>query len=82
MESCVNYSATTRLRSEKYMAENIKLYATFMDLQNTYDCVDWKEMLEVVKVYVVGGDLSSEVKTSYCGAITTVKEEGHFEGKK
>ncbi len=48
---------------EKYLGKDRKLYAAFMDLEKAYDRVDRNALGNVLKIYVVGGQLMERIKT-------------------
>ena len=45
----------------------IILYAAFMDIEKVYNIFDWRVMLDVMKVYCVGGSVLNVVKGIYNG---------------
>ncbi len=62
--------------SRENISKRKKLYADFMDLEKPYDRVDWLALLEVLKIYGVGGKLLSAIKSFYEEASACVKISG------
>ncbi len=58
---------------EEYLGKDRKLYATFMDLDNAYDRVDMEALWNVLKIYVVGGQVMEGIKAFYREANAYVK---------
>ncbi len=61
----------------KMLVEDGKLYATFMDLEITYDRIDRKALYNVLKVYGVGGQLMKGI-TFYREMNACVKVDGEL----
>ncbi len=74
-----------RMVVEKILEKRKKLYAAFMDLEKAYDRVNWLALLEVFRIFGVGGKLLSATKSFYEEASACVKICGetseHFEIK-
>ena len=49
---CVDQIFTVKMLIEKYLVKGRKLYAAFMDLEKAYNRVDWKSLLDVLKIYL------------------------------
>lgn len=64
-----------RMVIEKMLAKERKCMAAFMDLEKSFDKVEWT-MWDVLKVYVVGGRLLEGVKVFYKNAEACVKVGG------
>ncbi len=71
--------------SREDISKRKKLYAAFMDLEKTYDRVDWLALWDVLKIHSVGGQLLNAIKSFYEEASACVKISGetseHFEIK-
>ncbi len=50
-----------------------KNYAALMDLEESFDIVDWLALWDVLKIYSVGGKLLSAIKSFYEDASACVK---------
>ena len=50
---------------EKYLANEKDVFLVFMDLEKTYDMIDWHRMWQMPRVYGVGEKLLKAVKSFY-----------------
>ncbi len=51
---CIDQIFAIKILVEKYLVKDRKLFAAFMDLENTYDRVDRKGLWDTLRVYGVG----------------------------
>ena len=59
---------------EKYLANGKDVFWSLMDLEKTYDTIDWKRhMWQMLRVYGVGGKLLKEVQSFYADSRTCVR---------
>ncbi len=63
---------------EKYLGKARKLYAAFMDLEETYDRVDREALWNVLKICGVGGQSVEGIMAFYRVASACVKTVGEL----
>ncbi len=63
---------------EEYLGKDKKLYAAFVDFEKASDRVDREALLNVLKIYGVGGQLLKGIQAFYREANACVKMEGKY----
>ncbi len=69
---CVDQMFAVKILVEKYLEEDRKLFATFLDLENAYDRVDRKGLWDTLRVNGVGGQFLEGIRSFYKNASTSV----------
>ena len=58
---------------EKYQANGTDVFRESMDLENSYDTIDWHGMWQMLRVYRVGGKLLKAVQSFYIDSRACVR---------
>ncbi len=75
---CVDQIFAMKMLVEEYLGKDIKLYATYMDLEKAYNRVDRETLWSVLKICGVGGQLLKEIQAFYREANVCMRVGGEL----
>ncbi len=76
----MNQIFAVKMLVEKYLENDRKLFAAFMDLEKAYDRVDRKGLWETLRVYGVGEQFLEGIRSFYENASASVRVNVELSG--
>ena len=73
---CIDQIFTLKQIGEKAWEKKCRVYVDFIDLEKAYDKVNKEALWQVLRVYDVGGNLFSDIKSIYINSLSCVRVKG------